>query len=106
MLSVLFLNRLIQRKQRELLADRQIKLIFCNKTQDDIILKDELDQLAEQDDLGFKFSCLNVLSRPKSNWNGLKGRINEGLMKEAVKFDQNEFMFLCGPDEFNLTALK
>lgn len=109
MLSVIFLNRLIVKKQSDAFSsndEREIKLIFCNKTDKDIILRDKFEQLIKQNDLGFKFSLINILSRPQSNWNGLKGRLNNEMVKQLVKFDQKEFLFLCGPDEFNHSALK
>lgn len=106
MLSVLFLSQLIFAKQQaaKQTAGKEFKLLFCNKTEQDIILRQELEQLAEQS--GFKFSYLNVLSRPAASWSGAKGRISEQLVKEHFQFDRNQFLFLCGPDAFNVSALQ
>lgn len=102
MLSVLFLGKLIFAKQN---ATKEIKLLFCNKTEQDIILKEQLDRLTDRWN-GFKFSYVNVLSRPQANWSGAKGRISEQLVREHFGFDRDEFLFLCGPDAFNLSALQ
>lgn len=67
------------------------KLIFTNKTADDIILKSELTEM-----LGSNF--VNVLTREnKAEYNF--GRINESFLKERINnFSQN--FYICGPDNF------
>ena len=101
MLSVLCLSKSLKSKS----SNKQlINLVFCNKTEEDIILKDQFDRLTKED---ASFNFINILSRPASSWSGLKGRISKNILKEQLhEFDdQSKFLFLCGPDEFNLSVL-
>lgn len=67
------------------------KLIFSNKTLEDIILKNEFEEM-----LNGKF--VNVLTREKNNGFHF-GRINEVFLKEQIgNFSQN--FYICGPDKF------
>ena len=66
-------------------------LIFSNKTEDDIILKDEFDQM-----LGKNF--INVLTREKSD-KYYSQHIDEVLINKLVK-DFNQYFYICGPDKF------
>lgn len=64
------------------------KLIFANKTKDDIILEDEFKAL-----LGNNF--INILSQEKRT--GYEyGQINENFIKINLKGD-DELFYLCGP---------
>ena len=101
MLSVLFLAKLISANQN---VGKEIKLLFCNKTEQDVILKEELERLASQ--WNGTFSIVNVLSRPQASWSGAKGRISEALIGQHFAFDRGQFLFLCGPDAFNVSALQ
>lgn len=101
MLSVLFLGKLISAQPNA--GRKEVKLLFCNKTEQDIILKEELDRLAEQ---WPGFSYVNVLSRSQAGWSGEKGRISEALVRQHFAFDAGQLLFLCGPDAFNVSALQ
>ncbi len=67
------------------------KLIFSNKTSDDIILKNEFIEI-----LGENF--INLLTREKNNEYRF-GRINESFLKEQI-IDFNQNFYICGPDKF------
>lgn len=79
---------------RQLFKDGKIdsnKLIFSNKTEKDIILKDEFEKM-----LGKNF--YNTLTQEKSNKYDNR-RIDENFLKEQIKdFSQN--FYVCGPDKF------
>ncbi|HEY7751166.1 MAG TPA: FAD-binding oxidoreductase [Ignavibacteriaceae bacterium] len=79
---------------RKLYKDNKIsgnKLYFSNKTEKDIILKDEFEKI-----LGENF--YNTITREKSSKYDNR-RIDEGFIKEKVKdFGQN--FYVCGPDKF------
>jgi ferredoxin-NADP reductase len=89
---------------RQLYKDGKIngnRLIFSNKTEKDIILKDEFEKM-----LGKNF--YNVITREKSAKYDHR-RIDESFIKEQVKdFSQN--FYVCGPDifveEVNSTLVK
>ena len=67
------------------------RLIFSNKTEKDIILKDEFEKM-----LGSNF--YNTLTREKSDKYDNR-RIDESFLKEQVK-DFNQNFYVCGPDKF------
>lgn len=67
------------------------RLIFSNKTEKDIILKDEFEQM-----LGKNF--INVITQQKSD-KYYSQRIDEKLINQLVdNFDQ--YFYICGPDKF------
>jgi ferredoxin-NADP reductase len=67
------------------------KLIFSNKTSADIILKDELTAMLEQD-------FINVLTREHSI--GFTGRrIDRNFLIDHIS-DFGQYFYVCGPDEF------
>lgn len=67
------------------------KLIFSNKTADDIILKEEFSAM-----LGDNF--INILTREKKD-EYYNGRIDEKFLNKHIK-DFNEYFYICGPKEF------
>ncbi|HEX4852384.1 MAG TPA: flavodoxin reductase [Puia sp.] len=73
------------------------KLYFSNKTEGDIILREEFEKM-----LGRNF--INIItSEEKTKF--YKGRINAAFLKEQIKdFDQH--FYVCGPDPFNADILK
>lgn len=99
-----------------------VKLLFANKTEEDIIWKDQLDNLAQK--LPDRFSVQYVLSGPSEKWTGLKGRVDKDMLKEfstsdwsAVSNQQSpviqrvealsgldQLFAICGPDEFTATV--
>jgi len=56
-----------------------VSLIFANVTQDDILLKDELDELADR--CKGRFSVYYVLNTPPSGWQGGTGFISADMIK-------------------------
>lgn len=77
---------------RELNSKNKIgnnKLIFANKTEADIIRKDEFEKI-----LGKNF--INILSHQKSE-KYHNGFITEEFLKSTVKDFNNKMFYLCGP---------
>lgn len=66
------------------------KLIFANKTKEDIILENELGKL-----LGGNF--INILSEEKSN-GYLSGFINEELLRTNINGNNGNKFYVCGPE--------
>ncbi|MFA5855817.1 MAG: FAD-binding oxidoreductase [Candidatus Pacearchaeota archaeon] len=67
------------------------KLIFSNKTKNDILLETELKNL-------FKNNLILTLTKEKSP-NYLNERINESFLKNHIK-DFSIYFYICGPQEF------
>jgi ferredoxin-NADP reductase len=83
---------------RQLKADNKLAgntLLFGNRTQDDIIIKDELDEMLGQ-------NHVDVLSNPTGDVPG--SHINKALIKQFLT-DKTEYCYICGPDEF-VAAMK
>ncbi|RMX88701.1 hypothetical protein D0869_01431 [Hortaea werneckii] len=74
----------------------QLKVLDANKSEADILLHDELKRLeaTSQGQLQVKY----VLSHPSESWNGLKGHVNEQMIKDNLFAPSNEAVaLLCGP---------
>jgi cytochrome-b5 reductase len=56
----------------------EVDLIFANVNEDDILLREDLDQLAKEDD---KFRVHYVLNNPPENWTGGVGFITADIIK-------------------------
>ncbi|XP_064507176.1 cytochrome b5 reductase 4 isoform X1 [Pseudopipra pipra] len=79
---------------------RTAKLIFFNKTEDDILWRNELEQLALKDE---RFEVQFILSQPTKDWVGKQGKISSSLLSEFVKRsrkDSKVLICICGPTPF------
>ncbi|NWV11478.1 NB5R4 reductase, partial [Ptilonorhynchus violaceus] len=79
---------------------RTVKLIFFNKTEDDILWRNQLEQLALKDE---RFEVQFILSQPTKDWVGKQGKISSSLLSEFVKRsrrDSKVFICICGPTPF------
>ena len=73
----------------------RVTLLFANNTEHDILLKNELDNIAAQHS---NFTVKYVLSKPSNGWNGLKGFISESMIKENMPQNNPDSLILvCGP---------
>uniref|UniRef100_A0A672TMV2 Cytochrome b5 reductase 4 n=1 Tax=Strigops habroptila TaxID=2489341 RepID=A0A672TMV2_STRHB len=79
---------------------RTVKLIFFNRTEDDILWRNQLEQLALKDQ---RFEIQFILSQPKKDWVGKQGMISSSLLSEFVKRsrkDSKVLICICGPTPF------
>ncbi|XP_025936026.1 cytochrome b5 reductase 4 isoform X3 [Apteryx rowi] len=79
---------------------RTAKLIFFNKTEDDILWRNQLEQLALKDE---RFEVQFVLSEAAKDWMGKQGRISSSLLSGFVKRsrkDSKVLICICGPTPF------
>lgn len=85
---------------RQLKKDKKTKgntLIFANKTEADIILKDELKSILGDD-------CIFILSQEKKEGYGF-GRVDEAYLRSKIRdFKQN--FYICGPPPMVLNLQK
>ncbi|XP_027984025.2 cytochrome b5 reductase 4 isoform X6 [Eptesicus fuscus] len=85
---------------------RKVKLMFFNKTEDDIIWRSQLEKLAFKDK---RFDVEFVLSKPTAEWNGKKGYISPGLLSEFLKrsLDKSKVLIcICGPAPFTEQGMR
>ncbi|CAI5769771.1 cytochrome b5 reductase 4 isoform X1 [Podarcis lilfordi] len=79
---------------------RAVKFMFFNKTEDDILWRNQLEQLALND---ARFEVQFVLSEPKKGWKGKEGKISSSLLSQFVKrskCDSKVLICICGPPPF------
>ncbi|KFQ35784.1 Cytochrome b5 reductase 4, partial [Merops nubicus] len=79
---------------------RRVKLIFFNKTEDDILWRSQLEQLALKDE---RFEVQFILSQPTKGWLGKQGKISSSLLSDFVKRsrkDSKVLICICGPTPF------
>jgi cytochrome-b5 reductase len=70
-------------------------LLFGNVSEADILLKDQLDELAKKHS---NFKVHYVLSRPSQEWTGSVGHIGADLIKKFMPEPSDDNMvFICGP---------
>ena len=72
------------------------KLLFVNKTENDIILRTELDEMCN-----CNMKHYYALTQPPPDWNGLVGRPSKSMIAEIVDDERNEIVIICGSREFN-----
>ncbi|KAL1848201.1 hypothetical protein Plec18170_008111 [Paecilomyces lecythidis] len=87
-----------------------MSLLYANNTEEDIILKEELDNFAQKHP--HKFKVIYILSRPSDSWTGQKGFVTIDLIKEHLAPALSDSkVLLCGPPPMinvmkkNLTGL-
>lgn len=77
----------------------QISLVFANVTADDILLKEQLDDLANRHEC---FSVYYVLNNPPEGWTGGVGFVSEAMLLERFGKAQESYMtVMCGPPPMN-----
>ncbi|KAM6126988.1 cytochrome b5 reductase 4-like isoform 2-T2 [Pterocles gutturalis] len=79
---------------------RTVKLLFFNKTEDDILWRNQLEQLSLKDN---RFEVQFVLSQPTKDWVGKQGKISSSLLSEFLKRsrkDSKVLICICGPAPF------
>ena len=74
-----------------------VTLIYCVRTSQDIIFRQELTRLSHS---LARFRYLVTLSAPDAAWKGQKGRMNKELLLERVSDFHVPTFFLCGPGPF------
>jgi len=73
----------------------KVDLIFANVNEEDILLKDDLDQLAREDK---DFNVYYVLNNPPAKWSGGVGFVTADMMKERLPAPSKDSKILiCGP---------
>lgn len=75
----------------------EAKLLYSNKTEDDMIFRKQLDKLSLENE---NFEVLHTLTRSDESWSGCRGRIDIFLIEKIAK-DLSKFVFyICGPSQF------
>ncbi|XP_021733196.1 NADH--cytochrome b5 reductase 1-like [Chenopodium quinoa] len=78
----------------------KVQLIYANVTYEDILLKEELDGLAEN--YPDRFSIYYVLNQPPEGWKGGVGFVSKEMIQEHCPAPSSDIRILrCGPPPMN-----
>jgi len=81
----------------------EVDLIFANVNPEDILLKEDLDALAKEDD---KFRVYYVLNNPPEKWDGGVGFVTADMIKAKLPPPAKDIkILLCGPPPM-ISAMK
>jgi cytochrome-b5 reductase len=75
----------------------KVTLVFANITEEDILLKKELEEL--ENTYPQRFRAFYVLDKPPKEWSGGSGYITKELLKQVLPEpkEENIKVFVCGP---------
>ena len=84
------------RHMRDSAADKDVQLLYANNTEDDIVFRNELEELASRKTPHLRVT--HVLSRPDAGWTGERGHIDWPMIEKYVGKDARaKAYYLCGP---------
>jgi cytochrome-b5 reductase len=74
----------------------EVSLIYANRSEDDILLRNQLDKFAKANPT--KFKAHYVLDHPTDNWKGGRGYVNKDVIQEKLCSPQEDSrVLICGP---------
>eukprot|EP00899_Mesostigma_viride_P019069 jgi/Mesvir1/27163/Mv20827-RA.1 len=78
-------------------ADKtKLTLLFANVTEDDIILRSQLEAMAKKHP---NLTVLYTLEKPPAGWKGYTGRVSKDMISQLMPPPSDDAMVLvCGPD--------
>ncbi|KAI8343394.1 hypothetical protein BC941DRAFT_344262 [Chlamydoabsidia padenii] len=76
----------------------KVTLIFGNRTEEDILLKEELDGYAKS--YPDRFKVIYALDTPPANWDGISGYVTKDDIEKHLPAPgtDSSMVFVCGPD--------
>jgi cytochrome-b5 reductase len=73
-----------------------VTLLFANKSENDILLRDEIEQMKKENPERFRFTF--TVDSPPEGWNHQTGPINEDMLRDCLPTPNRETVTLiCGP---------
>jgi ferredoxin-NADP reductase len=81
----------------DLCLDTQATLLYCVRTRDDIMFRQEFEQLRGRLK---NFQYHVMLSEPDADWTGPRGRIGREFISKNAPGLEGRVFFLCGPPPF------
>jgi len=77
-------------------------MLYSNKTENEIVFKDELDEIQKMNP---NIVIKNVLTR-EPEWKGLKGHIDADMIKAQIPDYKERVFYICGPPSLNQAMKK
>lgn len=72
----------------------EVYLLYANQTEGDILMREELEKMAERDNINIWYT----LDRPPEGWKYSTGFINEDMVREHIPDPKDDsFVGMCGP---------
>lgn len=82
----------------------KVSLIFANETQNDILLKSEIDEIANRYP---NFDVHYSLTHPPAEWEGSTGYVTEEMIQKHMPSpDIANRLFICGPPEMKRSLIE
>jgi ferredoxin-NADP reductase len=81
----------------DLCIPAHVTLIYCSRSQEDIIFRRELEAFGGRIP---NFHYVPVLSEPSGEWIGWKGRLRHEIVEAEIDRPADSTFFLCGPPAF------
>lgn len=76
-------------------SSAKIKLIYSNKTPEDIIFVEDLDLMEKMNE---NLEIIHTITRPEGHfWKGVTGRVDEHMIEQHVEDMENPVFYVCGP---------
>lgn len=74
----------------------ELALLFANQTEDDILLRDDLERIQKENPNRFKLWF--TVDRPKEGWKYSTGFIDEGMIRDRLfQPGPDSLVLMCGP---------
>ncbi len=85
------------RHMRDVQADRRVLLLYANKTEKDIVFREELKSIAAGSKPELK--VIHILSQPQEAWEGETGRLDRVKIKQLCgdRLEKSRFFLCCPP---------
>ncbi len=84
------------RHMRSVGSEARVLLLYANRTENDIVFKDELDAIAGEGKP--RLEVVHVLERPPEGWRGETGRVSGEMIRRRLDGTLTERAFyVCGP---------
>ena len=83
----------------------QLDLLFANKKEEDIILRDKLEN--RQEKFSHQYRFFYTLDEPGDSWNGFSGFIDSDMIKNTMPApSEDTLILLCGPPKMISEAVR
>lgn len=83
------------RYMRDIKDDREVVLLYGNRTEADIVFRQELEQMVAG---GFpRLTAVHVLSEAGEGWQGERGYVSRELIERYHQASAGEAFYVCGP---------
>lgn len=76
--------------------DTKITLIYSNRFEDEIVFKDELEEMQKQN---MNLRVVYTVTRPGEKWNGYRGRIDKEMIQKEIPDYMERVFYICGPSK-------